>query len=335
MADPTLKYCVTSPEPGRIVELRDQLAQATDPQSLLAAAYVSGKVVGADFWAAASIDHPCHYVWFHSRMPLSREALQQQTADLNRQAGLARSRYVDLPVMIFQPQPEIATEQHTADPLAAGPAQHRDFHIWSAQTPRALVRVGSCLLPDELDYEALQAPAELLGLHLSTVLSRPDSVEGVEIVGSGEKLDQETFFQCLELALAEVHRRAGELSLLTMEIKVSSKASGNLVSGEDWHYIWEQLNSELRRTDLIAQMDSGCYVIAMPLTSPHDALIVADRIRAELEQLADERLMDVKVVMGISTWSAGRPGIGQLLWEAREAMHMANDSGASSAFIYA
>lgn len=335
MANASLKYCVTSPEPDRIIELRNHpVAQATDPPSLLAAAYTKGRVLGADFWATAAIDHPCHYVWFHTRMPLSDQVLEEQTADLNRQAGLARSQYMDLPVMIFRPQPEITAEQDTSNPLVTGPAHHHDFHVWSAQMPRAVVRVGSCLPTDELDYEGLETWAQLVGLQLSIILSHPDSLEALEIVGSGEKLDQETFFQCLELALAEVHRRAGELSLLAMEISPRGETGTNLVSSEDWHRIWQQLRGQLRRTDLVGQIDTGRYVIAMPLTGPHDALIVSDRIRTVIEDLANQGVGPMKVVMGVSTWSAGRPGVGQLLWEAREAMQLASASGSNSAFIY-
>jgi len=334
MASTNPKYYVTSPEPNQIVELRKELEQAADPQALLAAAYTQGKALGADFWAAAAIDHPCHYVWFHSRLPFSEQAWDQQTGDLNRQAGLARSEYVDLPVMIFQPQPVIATEQSTAAPLDSGPAHHRDFHIWSARIPRTVVRVGSCQPVEQLDYDILQRPAEIVGLHLSAILFRPDSLEALEIVGSGEKLDEETFFECVELTLAEVHQRAGELSLLSMEIKPGDQSASKSISAEDWHRIWQQVSQELRRTDLVGQVASGRYVIAMPMTSSHDALIVADRIQKKIEGLARQGLVPLEVVMGISTWSAGRPGIGQLLWEAREAMHLAIASGAGSAYIY-
>lgn len=334
MSNTNLQYYVTSPKPERIIELRNEIAQARDPQALLSAAYKRGKGWGADFWAATAIEYPCYYVWFHSRVPLSEEVLAEQTRDLSRQAGLARAKYVELPVMVFGPEAVIAVQQEDAPALEGGPGRHQDFHVWSAQVPRALVRVGCCEPHTQLDHEALESYAQLIGLHLATILSQPDSGEAVEIVGSGERLDQETFFECVELALAEVHRRAGELSLLALEIKPRDEAAVGVVSTEDWHRIWQQISGQLRHSDLVGQVVTGSYIIAMPLTNDREALTVADRIRQKLDQLADQGLVPMTVSMGISNWSAGRPGMGQLLWEARESMRMAAISGSAGAFIY-
>lgn len=335
MGNTNLQYYVTSSQPERIIELRDELARATDPEALLAGAYAQGKVWGVDFWVATAIEHPCYYVWCHSRLPLTEDALEAQVSDLNHQAGLARSTYVELPVAVLQPQAIVAVEQDGVAPLATGPTQHHDFHVWSAQVPVALVRVG-CWQPEtQVDWNGLQRYVQLVGLHLSAILSRPDGVEAIEIVGNGENLDQETFFQCVELALAQVHRRAGELSLLAMEIKPRDPETAILVSTEDWHQVREQIRGELRRSDLVGEIAPGYYVVAMPLTDAHDALIAADRIRKKLGQMGNQGAVPLCADMGVSTWSAGRPGIGQLLWEAREAMHLAASSCSDSAFIYA
>ncbi len=335
MAQSSLKYYATSAQPHDIIEVRDGLAQSTAPQALLAAAYAKAKALGVDFWAAAAIDHPSHYVWFHTRLPLSDEILHQQTADLNRQATLSRSEYVQLPIMIFEPNPMAATEHPTAPAVETAPVEHRDFHIWSAHSPRTLVRVGCCEPTPGLDYNLAQGWAELVGLHLSSILYCPDSLEALEILGAGEKLDEETFFQCVELALAEVNRRDGELTLLVMEMKPRDEAAARRISSEDWHRVWEVIRGQLRRTDLVGQLKSGRYVLAMPLTDCHDAMIVADRIRTQVEALADQGLVPIDATMGMSTWNTGRPGVGRLLWEAREAMQLALQSNSGSLFIYA
>ena len=334
MNNANLQYYVTSSEPERIVELRNELAAAADPGVLLAAAYAGGQAWGADFWAATAIEYPCYYVWCHSRVPLAQEALAEQAADLNRQAGLARTTYVELPVVVFRPEVIVAVEQESAPPLVSGPAHHRDLHVWSAQMPVTLLRVG-CSQPDtSLDWQALEPYVQLVGLHLSLILGRRDGMEAVEIMGNGENLDEETFFECVELSLADVHRRAGELSLLAMKITPEDKEVARDLAAEDWHRIWEQLRGELRRSDLVGQIGTGHYVVAMPLASTLSASAVADRIQQRVGQLANQGFPPMSLAMGISTWSAGRPGIGQLLWEARDALRLADESSSQAALVF-
>ncbi len=335
MGYPALKYYVTSEQPGSIEELRSTISNAEDPSSLLAAGYAAGVALGSDFWAAASIDYPSPSVWFHAQRPLGTELLEQQTADINRQAGLARSDDGELPIQILRPQPIARAVQDDAPPVVDELANYRDFVVFSAARPQALVRVGA-LHPDSVPgYEELAPLVELVGINLGAIARRSGSLVATELVASHQDWSEEQFFELLDMMLADVHQRREELSLMVMRAALENSGDGLLVSEECWQQVWGTLRDGLRETDLPCQLQPGSYVVAMIATNPREAMITADRLRGQLQDLSQSYDLRLRISIGISSWSAGRPGIGRLLWEARQAMQMAAASGALSPFVYA
>ncbi len=334
MGQPALKYYVTSEWPGRIEELRSDVSVAQDPPSLLAAAYAAGLPNGVDFWAAASIDYPSAIIWFHTRRPLAEPLLKQQAAELNRQVGLVRSDDAQLPVMTFRPEPLATVVEADAPPLTEMPAHYRDFIVFSAARPQALVRAGSLNADKPPDYQPITPLAELVGLNLAAIQRQSGTVETARLIASRQEWSEEQFFDLLERAVANVHQREEELSVLAMQVEVEYTAGALAEAIAPWEQIWHVIRDNLRATDIVCQLQPGYYVIAMLNTSPREAMVAADRLRAWFRMLSKATVARFTTTMGISHWSTGRPGVGQLLWEARRAMEMAAASGAESPFVY-
>ncbi len=222
MAQPALKYYITSQQPDRVEELRNNISTAADPPSLLAAAYAAGLPNGGDFWAAASIDYPSATIWFHMRRPLAAELLEQHAAELNRQVALIRSDDTQLPVMTFRPQPLATAVEADATPITEPLFHYRDFIIFSAAQPQALVRVGALSSDRMPDYQKLTSLVELVGLNLAAIQRQSGSLETAQLITSRQEWSEEQFFDLLERALANVHQREEELSVLAMQVEVGA-----------------------------------------------------------------------------------------------------------------
>ncbi len=334
MAQPALKYYVTSEQPNRVEELRSNISTAADTPGLLAAAYAAGQPTGVDFWAAASIDYPSATIWFHTRQPLAAELLEQQAAEINRQVGLVRSDETQLPVMSFRPEP-MATAVEADAPLVTGNlSDYQDFIVFSAAQPQALIRAGALGPDSPPDYQQIAPLAELVGLNLAAIQRQSGSLETAQLITSRQDWSEEQFFDLLERALANVHQREEELSVLALQVEIEYTAGALAEALEPWLQVWHVIRDNLRATDVICQLQPGYYVIAMLGTNPRQALVAADRLRAWFRMLSQATVAQFTTTMGISHWSTGRPGVGQLLWEARQAMQMAAASGAESPFVY-
>lgn len=335
MAQPALKYYVTSERPDQVEELRTNISSAADAPALLAAAYTAGLPAGADFWAAASVDYPSPAVWFHTQRPLETELLEQQTAEINRQVSLVRSHESELPIALLRPLPVVATVQKDAEPVASGLPDYRDCLVFAATRPQALIRVGSLGLDRTLKYPQLAPLIELVGVNLGVIARNSGSLETVQNIASRQNWQEEEFFELLEMALAEVHHRHKELSLVVIQVRVDDDAAIQVFAEDHWQQVWELVQDNLRELDLSCQMQPGYYVVAMLATSPREAMIAADRLRGRLEDFGRSYGVKLAANIGISNWSAGRPGVGQLLWEARQAVSMAAASHAQAPFVYA
>ncbi len=335
MGQSALKYYVTSERPGQIEQLRNQISTAEDVPALLAAAYAAGSPAQADLWAAAAIDYPSPSIWFHTRLPLAEKLLEQQAEDINRQAGLTRSQDAELPVMVFRPQPLAVVVQQDAEPVAEALAHYRDFVIFADARPQALVRVGSLSGDSMPQYDQLAPLVELVGVNLGVIVRHSGSLETLRLVARYQDRSEEQFFQLLEMVLAEVHLRQEELSLVAIRIKEENGAAAPPADADYWKQVWLLLESNLRELDVPCQVQTGYYIVAMLATSPREAMIAVDRLKMYLQDLNQSYGVRLRTHIGISNWCAGRPGVGQLLWEARQAMEMAAASGAGSPFVYA
>jgi len=122
--------------------------------------------------------------------------------------------------------------------------------------------------------------------------------------------------------------------VLAMQVEIECTGGALAEALEPWLQVWHVIRDNLRATDIVCQLQPGYYVIAMLGTSPREAMVAADRLRAWFRMLSKATVAQFTTTMGISHWSTGRPGVGQLLWEARQAMEMAGASGAESPFVY-
>ncbi len=330
MGYPTLEDFANSNHLGATEQLRTKVSTAEDVPCLLAAAYARGVDYGTDFWAAAAIDYPSPTVWFHTRLPLAAELLGRQTAQINRQVGLVRSYGSDSPVMIFQARPMANAVQVDAAPVQGEVAHYRDFIVFSAAHPQALVRVGALSSDSVPSYEQLTPLVELVGTNVSVIAHQSASAETVKFVTGCQDLAKDEFFELLEIVLAEV----SALCLMVIEIRVDSDEAEQTLDNYHWQQLWRLLQDSLGEMDLSCQLEPGRYVVAMPASDSQETMIAADGLRGRLEDFGRSCGVKLTVTIGIGNWSAGTPSGGELLWQARQAMGMAAACHAKAPFVY-
>jgi len=327
---PTLKYFANNNHLGDAEQLRTQVSTAEDVPALLAAAYPGGVDYGIDFWAVAALDYPSPTVWFHTKLPLGVQLLEQQTAQINRQAGLASSYGSGSPVMIFQAQPMVNAVQPDAAPVQGEVAHYRDFIVFSAAHPQALVRVGALSSDSAPSYDQLTPLVELVGANVGVIAHRSGSMETVKFVAGRQDLSRDEFFEFLDIVLAEVN----ELCLVVVEVNVDGDKAGQALDEYHWQQLWGIVQDSLGEMDLSCQFQTGRYIVAMPASDAQETMIAADRLRGRLEDFGGSCGVKLTVTVGISNWSAETPSGGELLWQARQAMGTAAACHAKAPFVY-
>lgn len=91
------------------------------------------------------------------------------------------------------------------------------------------------------------------------------------------------------------------------------------------------MDSLLRKMDVIARLDSGPFAILLPDTSPDGALIIAERLRARIEEeLAAESLT---ISGGLALFPIHGASFNVLLQSAGAALQQAQSSGGNAIFL--
>ncbi len=100
-----------------------------------------------------------------------------------------------------------------------------------------------------------------------------------------------------------------------------------------------RLQENLRNIDLVARIGGEEFFVAMPATAANQALIVAERLRAAIEQRpfkvqAQSVLINVTVSIGVATSAASASSAGHVMQNADEALFVAKQAGRNDVKVF-
>ncbi len=142
------------------------------------------------------------------------------------------------------------------------------------------------------------------------------------------------FYRSLETELARARRYKDVFCLVIFDIddfKVINDTYGHQIGDEILREVAEIILNSARKTDIVARYGGEEFVIILPRTSKKEALLLADRIREQVEGNVFNRNDSVKINITISGGISGYPEDGttakDLLYRADMALYRAKGSG--------
>ena len=141
--------------------------------------------------------------------------------------------------------------------------------------------------------------------------------------------NRRAFDSFLTESLAVSRRYGRALSLLMVDIdrfKSYNDAYGHPQGDELLKALALSLGSAVRASDLVARMGGEEFAIALPETDLAGALVIAERVRAEVEGAKRFR-RPVTVSVGVATLRRDTPGTAALIQECDAALYEAKRSG--------
>ena len=135
-----------------------------------------------------------------------------------------------------------------------------------------------------------------------------------------------------EMKRAQRYRRLLSLLMLDLDrFKEFNDTHGHLAGNRALEHVSGVLKAEARETDLAARYGGEEFVVLMPETAKHDAMALADRIRASLErspvELPEAGPQQITASVGLATFPRDAPDADALLASADQALYAAKAGG--------
>jgi diguanylate cyclase (GGDEF)-like protein len=155
--------------------------------------------------------------------------------------------------------------------------------------------------------------------------SRYDALTGL--------LNRRAFEEALE---AEIHRarRLGEpFSVLMLDadhFKEVNDREGHAAGDRALQHLGTLLAAHMRDIDRVGRYGGEEFVVLLPGTARHDALVTAERLREKVQGLPprwQERALPLTVSIGVSEWRGDEDDVPSLLARADAALYQAKEAG--------
>ena len=136
----------------------------------------------------------------------------------------------------------------------------------------------------------------------------------------------------LEMEIARWERHGGHLSLMVFDLdkfKNINDNYGHVVGDKVLRGLTATFKREIRRTDFLARYGGEEFVMLMPETSLDDTMVIADKLRSEVEQCVFRfkgEVVPVTVSIGVAEFHENDTGE-TVFARADEALYLAKESG--------
>jgi diguanylate cyclase (GGDEF)-like protein len=200
--------------------------------------------------------------------------------------------------------------------------------IVSAVSANSAFNVGTAVL---YQVVALAFQLSLITLVVSQFVaelrnaSRYDALTGL--------LNRRAFEEALE---SEVHRsrRLGEpFSVLMLDadrFKDINDREGHAAGDRALQHLGTLLAAHMRDIDRVGRYGGEEFVVLLPGTGQHDAMLTAERLREKVQSLPprwQERAVPLTVSIGVSEWRGDEDDVASLLGRADAALYQAKEAG--------
>lgn len=148
------------------------------------------------------------------------------------------------------------------------------------------------------------------------------------------------FDEVLEQSVFSAKRYNTEISLLFLDIdnfKDINDGYGHKFGDVILQRVSQVIHDQKRESDIAARYGGEEFVLLMPHTNSFDALILAERIRKDVEKInvtIDNRLAHITISGGIASFPQNAKNSSELLHRADSALYLAKGAGKNTIFLY-
>ena len=150
------------------------------------------------------------------------------------------------------------------------------------------------------------------------------------------------FKRSLELEIKRAHRHSHCLSLIMVDLDNFKKYNdhlGHLTGDKILHALGQIIQGSIRETDFGARYGGEEFAVMLPFTKSTDTMIVAERIRVEVENLHQQlpippELVPITVSIGIATYPTHAYSASDLIIKADEMLYRAKQTGKNRICLY-
>jgi diguanylate cyclase (GGDEF)-like protein len=137
------------------------------------------------------------------------------------------------------------------------------------------------------------------------------------------------FNELLQMEIDRIRRYPHPITVVYIDIdnfKLVNDLYGHQIGDEVLRYIVSELQSQLRKTDIVARVGGDEFVLMLPSTQQQEAELVLDKVRRNLQDAMKRRNWPVTFSMGVVTCVAPPYSSQQLIQMADELMYEVKNS---------
>ena len=167
-------------------------------------------------------------------------------------------------------------------------------------------------------------------------LAIPRLVEASRVESKTGLFNMRHFRAALEQELARSDRFGRELALLMIDVdhlREVNNTRGHLAGDEALRLVAETLRGATRDYDVAARFGGDEFAVLLPETGEAGALIVAERIRAEIESAGEAAALPLTVSIGIAAGSGSEVDPDRVIALADRAAYRAKFSGRNTVAV--
>jgi diguanylate cyclase (GGDEF)-like protein len=170
--------------------------------------------------------------------------------------------------------------------------------------------------------------------HAALALRTASLVAEIERVARTDPLtglaNRRVFESALNREVARAARSGDPLSLVILDVdgfKAVNDRYGHQVGDEVLRHVGRSLNSDARTTDLAARYGGEEFCVLLPACGPEEALVVAERLRADIAASGQSLPVSVTASAGVATMPVNASDGSTLVAAADDAMYEAKRAG--------
>ncbi|MFO0671120.1 MAG: sensor domain-containing diguanylate cyclase [Polyangiaceae bacterium] len=192
--------------------------------------------------------------------------------------------------------------------------------------------------------DSVRATLEVLASHLAVSLANARMVQKLEQMATTDGMtglfNKRAMLEMAEQKVQAASRFSRKLSVLVTDIDFFKKVNdtyGHDVGDQVIRGIGEILKRQKRNTDVVARFGGEEFVVLCEETSEKGALLLAERIREEVEKTTFQTAMgplSVTCSVGIATFPEGGRDWDGLFKSADEALYVSKRSGRNRCTVY-
>jgi diguanylate cyclase (GGDEF)-like protein len=153
-------------------------------------------------------------------------------------------------------------------------------------------------------------------------LARTDDLTGA--------VNRRSFFEAAQQEINRARRHRHPFSVAYMDVdnfKELNDTMGHAAGDEALRSVARAIKRDVREIDLVARLGGDEFVVLLPETNEEAARVVVNRVRANLDALAEREHWRVTFSIGVVTWTTAPRTVDMMIRQADDAMYEVKNTG--------